>query len=232
MIDILNNLEFEPFILSFKLAFVTTVILFFVSLPLSWYLSQTKSKVKPFIEAITALPIVLPPSVIGFYILWALSINSPIGEFFDEVFGIKLVFNFTGVVIASCFYSLPFMVQPLQSGFESLNKNMLEASFIAGKSKIQTLFKVALPNIKPALMTALIVTFAHTVGEFGVVLMVGGSIPGETKVASVAIYEFVEILDYNSAHIYSAIMLFISFLVLLLVYIFNLRYKKRVTGIN
>lgn len=223
----LENIDFEPFFISFKLAFFTTMILFVISLPLSWYLSQTKSKFKPFIEAVTALPIVLPPSVLGFYILWALSYNSPIGSFFEETFGVKLVFNFTGLVIASCFYSLPFMVQPLQSGFESLNKNMLEASFLAGKGKIETIFKIAIPNIKPALITAIIVTFAHTVGEFGVVLMVGGSIPGETKVASVAIYEFVEIMDYSSAHIYSAIMIVISFLVLLSVYIFNQKNNKK-----
>jgi len=130
-------------------------------------------------------------------------------------------------VVASCFYSLPFMVQPLQSGFESLNKNMLEASYISGKSKVVTILKVALPNMKPALLTAIIVTFAHTVGEFGVVLMVGGSIPGETKVASVAIYEMVEIMDYSSAHIYSIIMLIISFTVLLSVYIFNHKYNKK-----
>ncbi|MCP4971127.1 MAG: molybdate ABC transporter permease subunit [Arcobacter sp.] len=226
MIDILQNLEFEPFLLSFKLAGITTLILFFISVPLAWYLSQTKSKVKPIIEALTALPIVLPPSVLGFYLLVSLSHNSPIGIFFEEVFDIRLVFNFTGLVIASCFYSLPFMVQPLQSGFESLNKNMLEASYISGKSKIQTIYKVAIPNIKPSLLTAIIVTFAHTVGEFGVVLMVGGSIPGETKVASLAIYEFVEILDYQAAHVYSAIMLVISFLVLLSVYIFNHKQKK------
>jgi len=222
------NLEFAPFILSFKLASITTMILFVVSLPLAWYLSQSNSKIKPVLEAITALPIVLPPSVLGFYILWALSYNSPIGAFFDEVFGIKLVFNFTGLVVASCFYSLPFMVQPLQGGFESINKNMLEASYISGKSKLVTLFRVALPNIKPALLSAIIITFAHTVGEFGVVLMVGGSIPDETKVASVAIYEMVEIMDYKSAHIYSAIMLVISFVVLLSVYIFNKKYTKRV----
>lgn len=227
MIESLRYLDITPFIISFKLAFVTTVILFIVSLPLAWYLSQTKSKAKPFIEAVTALPIVLPPSVLGFYMLWALSINSPIGSFFEENFEISLVFNFTGLVIASCFYSLPFMVQPLQSGFESISKNIIEASYISGKSKTQTIFKVALPNMKPALLTAIIVTFAHTVGEFGVVLMVGGSIPGETKVASVAIYEFVEILDYSSAHLYSAIMIIMSFLVLLSVYIFNQNQKKK-----
>lgn len=222
----LSNLEFEPFILSFKLALTTTIILFIIALPLAWYLSQTKSKIKPVLEALTALPIVLPPSVLGFYILYTLSLNSPIGSFFNEFLGIKLVFNFTGLVVASCFYSLPFMVQPLQSGFESLNKNVLEASYISGKSKFTTLFNVALPNIKPALLTAIIITFAHTVGEFGVVLMVGGSIPSETKVASVAIYEYVEILDYANAHIYSAIMLVMSFIVLFGVYVFNAKQKK------
>ena len=231
MIELIKDIEFEPFLISFKLAGITTFILFFISLPLAWYLSQTKSKIKPFLEAITALPLVLPPSVLGFYILWALSYNSPIGIFFEENFGIKLVFNFYGLVIASCFYSLPFMVQPMQSGLESLNKNMLEASYISGKSKIQTLFRIALPNMKPSLITAIIVTFAHTVGEFGVVLMVGGSIPGETKVASVAIYEFVEIMDYTNAHIYSVIMIILSFLTLLGVYIFNGKQKK-LTGLD
>ena len=230
MIELIKDIEFEPFLISFKLAGIVTLILFFISLPLAWYLSQTKSKIKPFLEAITALPLVLPPSVLGFYILWALSYNSPIGIFFEENFGIKLVFNFYGLVIASCFYSLPFMVQPMQSGLESLNKNMLEASYISGKSKIQTLFRIALPNMKPSLITAIIVTFAHTVGEFGVVLMVGGSIPGETKVASVAIYEFVEIMDYTNAHIYSVIMIILSFLTLLGVYIFNGKQKNMLLG--
>ncbi|RUM62784.1 MAG: molybdate ABC transporter permease subunit [Sulfurimonas sp.] len=218
---------FEPFYISFKLASITVLILFLISLPLSWYLSQTQSKIKPFIEALTALPIVLPPSVLGFYILVALSQNSPLGTFFKDTFDISLVFNFTSLVIASCFYSLPFMVQPLQSGFESLNKNILEASYLCGKSKLQTILFVALPNIKPALITAIIITFAHTVGEFGVVLMVGGSIPGETKVASVAIYEMVEIMDYKGAHIYSAIMLGMSFIVLLSVYTFNAKHKRK-----
>ena len=229
MFEILQNLEFEPFLLSFKLAGITTLILFIISLPLSWYLSQTQSTIKPILEALTALPIVLPPSVLGFYLLISLSHNSPIGSFFEDVFDIRLVFNFTALVIASCFYSLPFMVQPLQSGFESLNKNILEASFVSGKETFETILKVALPNIKPALLTAIIVTFAHTIGEFGVVLMIGGSIPGETKVASLAIYEFVEILDYKAAHIYSALMLIISFVVLLSVYIFNQKQKKTFT---
>ena len=225
MIEQILNLDYTPFFISFKLASLTTFILFIISLPLAWWLSQTKSKIKPFLEAISALPIVLPPSVLGFYILYALSFNSPIGSFFSEYFDIKLVFNFTSIVIASCFYSFPFMLQPLQSGFESINKNILEASYIAGKGKIQTILRVALPSMKPAFLTAIVVTFAHTVGEFGVVLMVGGSIPNETKVASVAIYEMVEIMDYSSAHIYSAIMVLLSFIVLLSIYTFNYKHK-------
>ena len=228
MIETVQNLDFTPFLLSFKLAFLTTVILFVLSVPLAWYLSQTSSKIKPFIEAITALPLVLPPSVLGFYILVVLSQNSPIGAFFEEVFDVKLIFNFTGLVLASCVYSLPFMVQPLQGGFASINKNILEASYVAGKSTWQTILKVALPNMKPAVLTAIIITFAHTVGEFGVILMVGGSIPGETKVASIAIYEMAEIMDYSSAHIYSAIMVILSLVVLLMVYIFNAKQAKNI----
>ncbi len=218
MIETLTHLDLSPFVLSFKLAGVTTLLLFFVSLPFAWYLSQSRSKTKPFMEALTALPMVLPPSVLGFYFLMI----------FNQI---ELNFTFTGLVIASCLYSFPFMVQPLQGGFESLNKNMLEASYLAGKSKFKTLLFVALPNIKPALLTAIIITFSHTIGEFGVILMIGGSIPGETKVASIAIYEMVEIMDYNSAHIYSLIMLLISFVVLLSVYVFN-HSQKRVGGFH
>lgn len=220
-------IDFAPFVLSFKLASMTTLILFVLALPLAWWLSQTKAKSKPYIEALTALPIVLPPSVLGFYLLVVLSPTSPLGVWIESLFGIKLVFSFAGLVLASCFYSLPFMVQPLQSGFESLNKHMLEASYLAGKSKLATVWKVALPNIKPSVLTAVIITFAHTVGEFGVVLMVGGSIPNETKVASVAIYEMVEMMEYEKAHIYAGIMVLMSFVVLLLVYLFNSKQKRK-----
>ena len=220
-------MNFTPFIISFKLATITTLILFVISLPYAWYLSQTKSKIKPFLEALTALPIVLPPSVLGFYILYALSYNSPLSKFLDENFGIKLVFTFSGLVVASCLYSFPFMLQPIQNGFEGLSKNMLEASYLGGKGKLKTIFKVALPNMKSSILSACVITFAHTVGEFGVVLMVGGSIPGKTKVASVAIYEMVEEMDYTAAHIYSAIMVLISFTVLFVVYVFNKKAKGR-----
>jgi len=218
-------IDLAPLWLSFKLAFITTLLLFFIALPLGWWLSQTRSLLKPFIEALTALPIVLPPSVLGFYLLVAFAPDSPIGAFLLHTLDLKLVFTFPGLVVASMIYSFPFMVQPLQSGFESLSQRMIEASYLAGKGFWQTLWRVALPNIKPSLFTALIVTFAHTVGEFGVVLMVGGSIPGETKVASVAIYELVEQLDYEDAHIYSAILLVVSFVVLFGVYIFNKRFR-------
>ncbi len=227
LIELIKDIEWTPFIISFKLASITTIILFIISIPLAWYLSQTKSKLKPLIEAFTALPIVLPPSVLGFYMLVVLSPNSPIGEFIENYFDIKLLFSFTGLVIASIFYSLPFMVQPIQSGFESLNRNIIEASFLSGKSSLVTLLRVAVPNIKPSILTAIIITFAHTVGEFGVVLMVGGNISEETKVASVAIYELVEVMDYSMAHIYSAIMLLVSFSVLIAVYILNKRVGLR-----
>ena len=227
MIDLIMNLEWEPFLISLKLASYTTLILFFISIPLAWFLSQTKSKIKPAIEALTALPIVLPPTVIGFYILFVLSSNSPLGAFIEETFGITLVFNFTSLVIASCFYSLPFMVQPIQSAIENLPKSLIEASYICGKSTVKTIIHVIIPNIKPSVITAIVITFAHTIGEFGVVLMIGGSIPGETKVASIAIYEFVEMLDYESAHIYSAIMVAISFVVLFSVYFFNYKQKNK-----
>jgi molybdate transport system permease protein len=227
----MSRIDWTPFLLSFKLAAVTTLILFLIALPLAWWLARTRTRAKPLVEAVVSLPIVLPPSVLGFYLLWGLSAQSPLGAFFEETLGVKLVFSFPGLVVASCLYSFPFMVQPLQSGFESLNRHMIEAAWLAGKSSWQTLWRVALPNVKPSLMTALIVTFAHTVGEFGVVLMVGGSIPGETRVASVAIYEYVETMEYGSAHLYSAVMLLLSFSVLLAVALFN-RYQKRRFGVG
>ena len=220
-------IDFTPFILSFKLAFIVTFILLFIGIPYAWYLSSTKSKIKPFLETVTALPIVLPPSVLGFYLLVFLSPDSFIGNIIYQIFNIKLVFSFPGLVVASVIYSFPFMIQPIQSGFESLNKNIIEASYLSGKGKLTTLFKVVLPNIKPALLTAVVITFAHTIGEFGVVLMVGGSIPGKTEVASVAIYDYVENLDYRSAHIYSAILLVISFLVLFIVYFINHKQRRK-----
>ncbi len=220
--------DVEPFLLSFRLSAITTIVLFIVSVPLAWKLSQTRSRSKPFIEALVSMPIVLPPTVLGFYLLIFLSDRSPLGMFLKETFGLDLVFTFEGVLIASCIYSFPFMLQPLQSGMEQVPVKLLEASYTLGKSKLETLLHVILPNIKPSMLTGLIITFAHTVGEFGVVLMVGGSIQGETRVASIAIYELVELLDYGTAHIYSLILIAFSFTVLMIVYILN--HRNRITG--
>ena len=224
----MNQFDMEPFLLSFRLAAITTILLFVFSVPLAWKLSQTRSKSKPFIEALVSMPIVLPPTVLGFYLLIFLSDRSPLGMFLKEMFSVNLVFTFEGILIASCIYSFPFMLQPLQSGMEQVPVKLLEASYVLGKSKLETLLHVILPNIKPSILTGVIITFAHTVGEFGVVLMVGGSIQGETRVASIAIYELVELLDYKMAHIYSLILIAFSFSVLMVVYILN--HRNRVSG--
>ncbi|MCI7582647.1 MAG: molybdate ABC transporter permease subunit [Campylobacter sp.] len=219
-------MDFSPFYLSFKLAFISTVILLVFCVPLAYFLSRVSFKGKSVIEAIISLPLVLPPSVLGFYILVFLSPYSAIGSFFEEHFGIRLVFNFTGLVIASCIYSLPFMFAPLLGAFNSLPKNIIEASYTLGKGRITTMLKIALPNIKPSLLNAIIISFAHTLGEFGVVLIIGGSLSRETKVASIAIYEATEMLDFTTAHIYSGIMLAISFFVLFCVYFLTKKMKK------
>lgn len=219
-------MDFSPFYLSFKLAFISTLILFIFCVPLAYFLSRVSFKGKSVIEAIISLPLVLPPSVLGFYILVFLSPYSAIGSFFEEHFGIRLVFNFTGLVIASCIYSLPFMFAPLLGALNSLPKNIIEASYTLGKGRITTMLKIALPNIKPSLLNAIIISFAHTLGEFGVVLIIGGSLSRETKVASIAIYEATEMLDFTTAHIYSGIMLAISFFVLFCVYFLTKKMKK------
>ena len=221
------NIDFTPFVLSFELSFIVTSLLLIIGIPYAWYLSNSRSKIKPFLETVTALPIVLPPSVLGFYLLVFLAPDSFIGKIAKELFNVKLIFSFPGLVVASMIYSFPFMIQPIQSGFENINKNIIEASYLSGKGRIITLFKVILPNIKSSVLTAVIITFAHTLGEFGVVLMVGGSIPGKTEVASVAIYDYVENLEYTKAHIYSAILLIISFIVLFSVYFINYKQKRK-----
>ncbi|MBE3606040.1 molybdate ABC transporter permease subunit [Campylobacter sp. RM13119] len=220
------DIDFEPFVLSLKLAFASTIILFFITLPLSYVMSRVKFKTKPLLEGLVSLPLVLPPSVLGFYLLIFLSPYSPLGGFIERVFDVRLVFNFTGLVVASCIYSLPFMFSPLYAGFNSLKPSLFEASYSLGKGKISTLFHVALPNIKPNLLTAIVVSFAHTMGEFGVVLLIGGSVQGETKVASIAIFEAVEMLDYTKAHVYAALMLAVSFCVLFMVYYLNAKHAK------
>jgi molybdate transport system permease protein len=212
--------DLGPLWLSLSLAGVTTVILLLVGTPLAWWLSCTRSRVKPFVEAVTALPLVLPPTVIGFYFLIALGPASPIGSFWMQVTGDALTFSFSGLVIASIFYSLPFTVQPLQGAFESIGRSPLEAAASLRASPLDTFFSVVVPVSLRSFIAAAVLTFAHTIGEFGVVLMVGGNIPGKTKVISIAIYEHVETLNYAEAHLLSAILLLFSFTVLFVVYAF------------
>ena len=221
MMSELANIDYEPFWLSLKLSFITTFILFFFCVGLAYFMSQKKFFGKAFLESIISLPLVLPPSVLGFYLLIFLSPYSFFGKFIEELFGVRLVFNFTGLVVASCIYSLPFMFGPIYAGLNSLKKSLFEASYSLGKSKFTTIFRVILPSIRSNLLTAIVVSFAHTMGEFGVVLMIGGSVAGESKVASIAIFEAVEMLDYTKAHIYALLMLIISFFVLFAVYLLN-----------
>jgi len=211
-------LDWSPIILTLKLAVLTTIILVVIAIPLAFWLAHSKSKLKSVVEAIVSLPLVLPPTVLGFYLLIVFSPSSGFGSFLHNTLGLKLAFSFTGIVIGSIIYSLPFMVQPIQSGFKSLPKTLIEASYILGKSKFETIFKVMLPNMKNAILTGIVLAFAHTVGEFGVVLMIGGRIPNQTKVISIAIYDEVEKLNYGNANVYSGILLGITFLILLVVY--------------
>lgn len=212
---------FQTMKLTFELAGITTLILLCIGIPLGYYLSQTTSRIKPAIEAIVSMPLVLPPSVLGFYLLLAFSPKNFLGTWLDETFNIRLVFSFEGLIIASVIFSLPFMVHPIQSGFNSLSKSLQEASYILGKSKLQTIWFVLLPNMKPSVLTGMVITFAHTVGEFGVVLMIGGNIKDETRVASIAIYDEVEALNYTLANQYAFTLFVISFTILLFVYAVN-----------
>jgi molybdate transport system permease protein len=205
----------EPFWLTFKLAALTTAILLPAGLALGYWLAYGRARWRPIVDIIVTLPLVLPPTVLGFYLLIAFSPDGWLGGWLLSVFNLSLLFSFPGLVLASCLYSLPFMVQPLRSGFEQLPTSLREAAYVLGKSPWQTFRGVLLPNLRPALLTALVLTFAHTVGEFGVVLMIGGNIPGVTRVASIAIYEEVESLNYALAHRYSLVLLLLTIGVLL-----------------
>ncbi|WP_062057075.1 molybdate ABC transporter permease subunit [Aquimarina longa] len=220
-------MDWEPLVLTFKLAVVTTIVLFFISIPIAYWLAYTTSRIKPVLETLVSMPLVLPPTVLGFYLLVAFSPANTIGSWLNHHLGLQLIFSFEGLVVASVLYSLPFMVHPIQAGFSNLPPTIAEASYVLGKSKITTLFKVLLPNIKPSLLTGVVLAFAHTIGEFGVVLMIGGNIPGKTKVASIAIYDEVEALNYSTANWYSFILFISTFSILLLVYLINGGHLKR-----
>lgn len=205
---------------------MTTVILFVIGLPIAYWLSGRSSIPKLIAEALITMPLVLPPSVLGFYLLLAFSPKNALGSWLQNHLDLHLVFSFEGLVLASLIYSFPFMVSPLKSAFSHLPTSIKEASYTMGKSKWSTLWYVLLPNIKPSLLTAAVLTFAHTLGEFGVVLMIGGNIPGVTKVASIAIYDSVESMDYSSANEYSLILFGITFFIVLAVFILNRNASK------
>jgi molybdate transport system permease protein len=212
-----------PLWLSAQLAFATMLILLIIAAPLAWWLAQTRSRWKPVMQAVVAMPLVLPPTVLGFYLLILLGPNGAIGGWWVKLTGDALTFSFSGLVIASCIYSLPFAVQPLQNAFESLPRQMLESAWTLGASRLDAFFSVAVPMSLRGFIAAAVLSFAHTLGEFGVVLMVGGNIPGETRVVSIAIYDHVESLNYAAAHRMSLLLLGFAFVVLFTMFFVNRR---------
>jgi len=221
-------IELAPIIITLKLAAITTVILLIIGMPLAWWLANTQTRYRTSIEAIIALPLVLPPTVLGFYLLIALSPDGFIGRIWSVFSSQQLTFSFAGLVIGSVIYSLPFVVQPLQAGFEGIGKPLRQAAASLGAKPLDVFFSVILPLSRRSLFVAVTLGFAHTVGEFGVVLMIGGNIPGLTQVLSITIYEHVEGLQYSSAHIYSAMLLVFSFIILLATYAVNRKLNIRI----
>jgi molybdate transport system permease protein len=220
------DFDLQPLLLTFRLAAITTAILLLIGIPLAYWIAHTRIRLKPVVETLVSMPLVLPPSVLGFYLLLAFSPQNAFGQWLEQWFHIRLVFSFEGLVMGSVIFSLPFMVQPIQAGFQNLPASLLEASRTLGKPDIVTLFRVLLPNIRPALLSGAVLSFAHTVGEFGVILMIGGNIPGVTKVASIAIYDEVESLNYAAANFYAFVLFAVTFAILLTVYMVNKKWLK------
>ena len=215
-----------PLLLSLKLSSVTTLLLLVLGVPFAYWLVFTRFRLKFLVESVVALPLVLPPTVLGFYLLIAIGGNSFIGQWYESVFNKPLAFSFQGLVLGSFLYSLPFAVQPIQTAFASVDKKLLEASWSLGRSNVYTFFRVILPLSRHGIITGCVLSFAHTLGEFGVILMIGGNIPGITRVASVAIYDEVQSLNYGTANMYAAILLAFSFAILALVYFLNRRFTR------
>ncbi len=209
--------------LSLELAAISTLILLALGIPLAWGLSQWRWRGRFLVDAVIALPLVLPPTVLGFYLLLTLGPNGPVGRLTEALGGTTLAFSFTGLVIGSVIYSLPFVVQPLQNAFSAIGRGPMETAATLGASPLDRFFTVALPMAKPGLLSAAALGFAHTLGEFGVVLMIGGNIPGETRVASIAVYDHVESLDWGAAHTLSLTLLLLSFVLLAVIYAVNRR---------
>ena len=225
----MDELFFQTFAISIKLALLTTIILFIIGIPTAYFLNYSKFRLKIILQALISMPLVLPPSVLGFYLLLTFSPNYWFGDLLARYFDIRLAFTFTGILVGSLIYNLPFMVNSLQTGFSNLPQSLKDASYTLGKNRFTTLIKILLPNIKPAILTGICLTFAHTIGEFGVILMIGGNIPGQTRVASLAVYDEVQSLNFAMAHKYSLFLFLFSFIILIFIYGINkefLRWKK------
>ena len=225
MLQSFAALDLAPLWLTLRLAAVTTLLLLLIGTPLAWWLARTSCRAKSTIEAVVALPLVLPPTVLGFYLLVALGPHGPLGGLWHSMGGQPIVFTFSGLVLGSVIYSLPFVVQPLQNAFESISEGLLEAAATLRASALDRFFTLAVPLARRGFLTAITLGFAHTLGEFGVVLMIGGNIPGKTKVVSIAIFDHVEALEYREAHLLAGILLVFTFMVLLAVYTVNRRFK-------
>lgn len=221
----LSGSDTTALLLSLKLASLNTLLLLLLTAPLAWWLARTRCRLKPALEAIVALPLVLPPTVLGFYLLLFLGPNGWGGQLMQLLGGHPLTFSFAGLVIASMIYSLPFAVQPLQNAFQSAGGRHLEVAATLGAGPVDRFFSITLPLARRGIITAAVLVFAHTLGEFGVILMIGGNIPGTTQVASIAIYDHVEALDYAAAHTLSIVLIAIAFALLLGVYTLNRRFR-------
>ncbi len=222
------NYDWQPLLLTFKLAGITTLILCAVGIPFAWWLAHTRFRFKPALEALVSMPLVLPPSVLGFYLLLAFSPAHWFGGVMEQVAGLRLAFSFSGLVVASVIFSFPFLVHPVQSGFQNLPPALSDAAYMLGKTRWQTFLHVQLPNIRPSLIAGIVLSFAHTIGEFGVVLMIGGNLPGETRVASIAIYDEVESLNYGAANFHALVLFALCFAILLGVYLVNRKWLMKV----
>lgn len=222
---ILNEQDLIALFVTLKLASISTIVLLLIGTPIAWWLSRSHWRYKYFVEAIIALPLILPPTVLGFYLLVSLGPNGPIGGLTSTLGGESLAFTFTGLVIGSVVYSMPFVIQPLQNAFSAIGQRPLEVAATLGASPIDRFFSIVIPMARPGFITASVLGFAHTLGEFGVVLMIGGNIPGSTQVVSISIYDHVEALEYGQAHALSASLLLFSFVLLLIVYGANRRFS-------
>ena len=220
----LSEQDITALVVTLKLATLTTLILLLIGTPLAWWLARTRWRFRFVIEAIIALPLVLPPTVLGFYLLIALGPDGPVGRLMQALGGAPLAFTFTGLVIGSVFYSMPFVIQPLQNAFTAIGREPMEVAATLRASPLDRFFSVAVPLARPGFLTAAVLGFAHTLGEFGVVLMIGGNIPGKTQVVSIAIYDHVESLEYAQAHWLSDFLQLLSFLLLVAIYAFNRRF--------